>query len=167
MKVIALASVSADGFIAQSENQSSLDWNEKADTQFFVSKTKEVGVVIMGRKTWETIGRPLKGRRLIVMTRSHQDGLEGVEFTAESPADLLSRLGKEGVDEVVVAGGGQVYSLFFEARLVDELFLTMAPVVFGSGVPFLALTNAIQLKRIESKPLGEHSVLNQYHVVYE
>ena len=97
MKIILIAAISADGKIAQSANQSSLDWTSKEDTAFFVAKTKEAGVVVMGSRTFETIGKPLKGRRLIVL--SEQGGKGGevdevdkvaqVEFRNQNPKELV------------------------------------------------------------------------------
>lgn len=69
MKIILIAAISADGKIAERPDQTSLDWTSKEDTKFFVEKTKEAGVVVMGARTYATIGKPLKGRRLIVLSR--------------------------------------------------------------------------------------------------
>ena len=71
MSVFIIASVSADGYIASKESETSTNWTSSEDTQFFRQKTKEAGVVIMGRTTYETIPtkyRPLKDRLNIVYT---------------------------------------------------------------------------------------------------
>lgn len=167
MKILFVAAVSMDGYVAQSAEQNSLEWTSKEDTQFFVEKTKEVGVVVMGRKTFDTIGRPLKGRRLIVMTR--QPGLsfdgEGVEYTTEVASELMDRLSSEGVEQVVIAGGPQIWSLFLEAGLVTDVFLTVEPVLFGGGVKFCALDQAIRFELVESRQLNDHAVMQHYRVM--
>ena len=56
----------------------------------------------MGRRTFETIGKPLKGRRLIVLSES-LGTVEGVEYVSQSPQDLIVRLSEEGVTGVVIA----------------------------------------------------------------
>jgi dihydrofolate reductase len=170
MKVILIAAISADGKIAADEGQSSLTWTSKEDTKFFVSKTKEIGTVVMGRKTFETIGKPLKGRRIIVMTRNPrpplpegEDGGVGagtVEFTAEEPQALLARLEKEGVTAVVIAGGAQVYRTFLDVNLVDEMFLTIEPVLFGSGMPLVDQGSMKKLELLDSSPLGPGVLLH-------
>ena len=172
MKVILLAAISANGKIAEHEGQTSLDWTSKEDLRFFVEKTKEIGVLIMGRKTFETIGKPLKGRRTIVMTREKgQTGEKGnrpgpqtpsegmVEFINEQPRELLERLQKEGIESVVVAGGSSIYSQFLKEGLVTEMFLTVEPVLFGDGVPLATGFERINLLLVESTRLGEGSVL--------
>lgn len=167
MYVSLIAAVSADGKIAQRAGQSSLDWTSKEDTQFFVSKTKEIGTVVMGRKTFETIGKPLKGRRLIVMTHA-KDGLpsssEGVEWTEDSPARLVARLDSEGVAGLAVCGGASVYSQFLRAGLVDDLYLTVEPVLFGDGVPLVSEIDRVNLEFVDSTMLGAASLLLHYRV---
>ena len=73
--------------------------------------------LVMGRKTFESIGRPLPGRRCIVITRSLAWRHPGVE-TAHSFAEALALAGP--ADEVCVAGGGQVYAeaLPFAHRMI-------------------------------------------------
>lgn len=166
MKILFVAAVSMDGYVAQSAEQNSLEWTSKEDTQFFVQKTKEAGVVVMGRKTFDTIGRPLKGRRLIVMTRQPSLSFEGegVEYTTASATALIEQLASEGVEQVVIAGGPQIWSLFLEAGLVTDVFLTVEPVLFGGGVRFCALDQPMRFELVESRQLNEHAVMQHYCV---
>lgn len=173
MKVILLAAISANGKIAQATNQSSLEWTSKEDTAFFVEKTKEVGVVVMGQKTFETIGRPLKGRRLIVLTQDVSlkekypevnDGATRLEFVNASPTNLISRLESEGVQSIVIGGGSFVYSSFLREGLVQEVYLTVEPILFGNGVEFANGFKDIKLYLIETRLLGEQSVLLHFGV---
>jgi len=165
MKVILLAAISANGKIAEHEGQTSLDWTSKEDLHFFIEKTKEIGVLIMGRKTFETIGKPLKGRRVIVITKEgrevmeEKDGNGKVEFTSEQPRELLERLQKEGIESVIIAGGSSIYSQFLSEGLITEVFLTVEPVLFGNGVSLASGFERINLSLVESTRLGEGSVL--------
>ncbi len=170
MQIILLAAISADGKIAQREGQTSLDWTSKEDLKFFIEKTKEVGVVIMGRKTFETIGKPLKGRRLIVLTNrpvASQEDDEGIiEFTNEQPRDLLARLQNKGHDRVVVAGGASVYSQFLREGLVTDVFLTVEPVLFGQGVPLATDFDRINLKLIEIIRLSDQTTVLHFRGLF-
>lgn len=159
MIVTLIAAVSADGKIAQSADQLSLEWTSKEDTRFFVEKTKEIGTLVMGRKTFETIGKALPGRRTIVMS-STEGSAEGVEWTSDPVVDLVARLESEGVAGLAVCGGATVYSQFLAAGLVDELFLTVEPVLFGDGVPLASGIGRIDLKLVESRPLGPGVLLH-------
>lgn len=164
MKITLIASLSVDGNIAKDVHQSSLDWNEKADTQFFVSKTKELGTVVMGWNTWRTIGKSLSGRRLIVLSRSKHDDQDGVEFVDETVSHLCQRLQTQGVKTLAVAGGASVYSQFLQAGLVDELYVTVAPVLFGEGVGFANGFDQIDLELQDVQRLGAQSALFHYSV---
>lgn len=166
IKTILIAAISADGKIAERAGQSSLGWTSKEDTQFFVERTKEAGVVIMGRKTFETIGRPLKDRLIIVMTRGSGAGpVEGVEFTNKAPKEILENLTSRGFDQAAICGGAEIYSLFLRAGLVDELFLTVEPVLFGNGVPLAAGFDRLNLDLIESTKLNDQAILLHYKVL--
>lgn len=163
MNISLIAAISADGFIAESPHQSSLDWTSKEDTAFFVEKTTEIGAVVFGRTTFETIGKALKGRRTIVMTRGEKGKVEGVHYTAESPRELVKRLHEEGVRFLAVCGGAKIYSAFLEAGLITEFFLTVEPVLFGKGVPLFSEGKRVDLELVETRKLGESdSVLLHY-----
>lgn len=164
-----IAAISANGKIAERVGQTSLDWTSKEDTKFFVQKTKELGVVVMGRKTFETIGRPLKERLIIVMTSEPekyepQPGI--LEYTKKSPRELLDDLTSRGFSKVALAGGASVYSEFLKAGLVDELFLTVEPVLFGGGVPLAENFGRVNLELVETMKLGEQAVLLHYIARY-
>lgn len=167
MTVTLIAAVSADGKIALEKDQVSLDWTSKEDTRFFVQKTKELGVVIMGRNTYETIGRPLKDRLNVIMTRdlAGRESEPGVlEWTSDSPVEIIESLAKRGYEKVALCGGASVYSVFLSQGLVDDLYLTLEPVLFGQGIPLGSGFERIDLELEDSVPLGEQSVLLHYRV---
>ena len=83
-----------------------LPWRQSTDLQHFKRLTLNK-TVVMGRKTWESIGRPLPNRRNIVMTR------RGVEDQVETmSAEEVLVLSEH--EEVVIIGGGEIYDLFLE-----------------------------------------------------
>lgn len=160
MKVELIAASSIDGYIAQSTEQSSLDWTSKEDLRFFIEKTKEAGVVVMGRKTFDTIGKPLKGRELIVMTRgTNTSDQEGVRFTQQSPREIIESLVAQQFERVVIAGGAQIYRAFLLEGLVTDLFITIEPVLFGGGVPLFPDGIRSDWELVERRALGEHATL--------
>jgi dihydrofolate reductase len=81
--------------------------------------------VIMGRKTFDSIGRVLDGRDVIVVTRSPSFAAEGVHVARNLEAALTigaERAAARGVDEVFIGGGGEIYRQAF--MLADRLYLT-------------------------------------------
>ena len=167
MNVVLIAAITADGLIGRDAAQSSIDWTSGADKQFFAQTTKALGIMIMGSKTFSTIGRALPERETIVMT-SHPESfgtVDGVEFTSEPPAAIIERLQSLGHSGVAICGGASVYHQFMAAGLVDELYLTIEPLVFGQGVPLFSDSLDCKLQLVSSERLGEHSVLNRYKVL--
>ena len=81
-----------------------LPWRQSSDLQFF-KRTTLNKTVVMGRKTWDSLGRPLPKRRNIVMTRSGL--IEDVETMSFEQVMALAEN-----EEVVVIGGGEIYALF-------------------------------------------------------
>nr|AIA16506.1 Dihydrofolate reductase [uncultured bacterium] len=166
MKVFIIAALSADGYIGIDASHRATSWTTKADLQFFVRKTKEAGTIVMGRKTFETIGRPLNDRRLIVLTSKPEDiTIEDVEATSESPAELVARLEREGVTTLAVCGGSSIYTQFMEAGLAEELFITVMPKIFGQGLPLFGRQLDINLRLQHTEQLGENTVLLHYKTV--
>lgn len=110
-----IAAVARNGAIGK---DNALLWRLPEDLKFF--KRTTLGCpVIMGRKTWDSIGRPLPGRRNIVITRNTAWRADGAEVFH----DLASALAATAdVPKVFVIGGGELYAQALP--LADELVLT-------------------------------------------
>ncbi|HSX16490.1 MAG TPA: dihydrofolate reductase family protein [Patescibacteria group bacterium] len=164
MKTFIIAATTADGFIGRDAGHLA-DWTGNADKKLFVKLTKEAGVVIMGSRTFKTIGRALPGRRTIVYTHHPKEiTAEGVETTSEKPAQLVDRLKSEGANGVAICGGASIYKLFMEAGVVDELYITVIGKLFGTGVPLFGETLDVNLMLLETEKLNDKSVLLHYKV---
>tara|TARA_B100001971_G_C18031778_1_gene452938 strand:- start:197 stop:685 length:489 start_codon:yes stop_codon:yes gene_type:complete len=161
MKTFIIAALTADGLIGKNSSHRSLNWRSKADSDFFISKTREAGIVVMGKNTFETMKRPMPDRVHIVY--SHE-AIDGVETTKASPAELLADIKKRGFNEVAICGGSSIYTLFMQANLVDTLYLTIEPQLFGSGVPLFTDELDTQLQLISTKQVND-TVLLEYNVV--
>ena len=68
MQIFLIVAVSADGLIAQSRDQVSTRWTSREDASWFARRTKKAGVCVMGRTTFQILGRSLPERSLIVQT---------------------------------------------------------------------------------------------------
>lgn len=89
-----------------------MPWKISSDLKYFKAKTLHKPV-LMGRKTFETIGHPLSDRDNVVVTRNEKFEHEGI-YTVSSVAlglELAERLAEEkGAEEVMVIGGGEIYA---------------------------------------------------------
>ncbi len=113
--VVLIAAVARNGAIGR---DGGMPWHLSADLQRF-KRTTLGAPVIMGRKTWDSIGRPLPGRRSIVITRDAQWQAQGAEKAGSLQAAL--RLA-EGAETAFVIGGAQIYAQALP--LADRLLLT-------------------------------------------
>src|ERR1700742_580843 len=106
MRISIIVAVAENGVIGR---DGQLPWRLSADLQRF--KRLTMGhTMIMGRRTWESIGRPLPGRRTIVVTRqTNYSVAEGVQ-TAASLDDALAIAETTGEREVFVVGGAELYN---------------------------------------------------------
>ncbi len=166
MKVTVLMAMTLDGKIGRSPDHFP-DWTGTADKKLFVDLSKRAGVVIMGSKTYDTIGRPLPERKNIVMTRdvSRTSPWDNLIFTQASPREILSQLEGEGYSEVILAGGALVNSLFAEAGLIDEIVVTISPKVFGYGISLFTEEVSMDLFLKGVRQIDENLVCLTYGVL--
>ncbi len=95
-----------------------LPWHLPADLKHFKKLTLNAPIV-MGRKTFESIGRPLPQRQNIVLTRDPSFRAEGVEIVHDKPAALKAA---RAAPQLFVIGGAEIYRLFLDD--VDRIYLT-------------------------------------------
>lgn len=97
-----------------------LPWHLPADLRHF--KTTTMGHhLIIGRATWDELGRPLPGRTMVVVTRNREFSADGV-LVAHSVAEALSLVGDD--DEPFIGGGAEIYRQALDAEMVDRLYIT-------------------------------------------
>jgi dihydrofolate reductase len=102
----------------------SLPWHLPEDLKYF-KRTTSGKAIIMGRKTYESIGRPLPNRTNIVISRNPEFSAEGVVIVASIEeaikyAESVNRI--NGVDEVMIIGGAAIYQV--SLPMADRLYLT-------------------------------------------
>lgn len=99
--------------------ENGMPWHLPGDLKYFKEQTMGKPI-IMGRKTFESIGKPLPGRRNIVITRNNSYSAEGVEIVA-SLDEALSLVGN--VPEIMIIGGEQIFRLALP--IADRLYVTV------------------------------------------
>ncbi|HKZ34598.1 MAG TPA: dihydrofolate reductase, partial [Patescibacteria group bacterium] len=114
MKVIAIVASTLDGKIAK-ETSDNTSWTSREDKKFFQEETKKAGVLIMGRTTFDTIGRPLPGRKIFVLTKEKREHIgDDVIFLNAPLKDVLLEIQKRGYKTVFISGGASVYTQFLK-----------------------------------------------------
>jgi dihydrofolate reductase len=97
-----------------------LPWRLPADLKRFRDLTMGRHL-IMGRKTYESIGKPLPGRRMIVVTRDTTYKAEGCDVV-HSVEDAINLASERGESEVFIGGGAEIYAQ--SIGIVDRMYLT-------------------------------------------
>lgn len=148
MTVRALVAVSLNGVIGIGDE---LPWHLKDDLQQFKKMTTG-RVVVMGRKTFESIGKPLPNRVNVVISRTMAN-VDGVRIV-RSFEELMPILG----GEVDIIGGSEIYNYMLEHSLIDTLVVTHVSCIVDSNKPTkLAYFDLDKLKGF--KP--SHIILNK------
>ncbi len=100
-------------------NNNALPWRLPEDLKFFKETTMGHSIV-MGRKTFESIGKPLPGRENIILTRDNTYKAEGcIVFHS---VDEILQYANQAEKEVIITGGSEVFALFMS--YVDKLYVT-------------------------------------------
>lgn len=135
-----------------------LPWHLPADFAYFKSKTLGKPI-IMGRKTFESIGRPLPHRQNIVLTRQLEYQREGV--TVVSSLDEAFALTIDA-NEVMVLGGSEVFKLALEKA--DNVYLTEVQTEIEADVFFPKLDETRWKKTLISEHAAD--LKNAYHLKF-
>jgi dihydrofolate reductase len=130
MSVTIVVAIGSNGVIG---NNGDMPWPRTGDQRQFKELTMGHPIV-MGRTTYESIGRPLPGRTSIVLTRNADWHADGVEV-AHTLTDALA-LGHGQDDEVFLIGGARVYAEALAEGIVDRMVVTHVPLAPDGDVWF-------------------------------
>src|SRR3989338_1817732 len=116
-------------------------------------------------------GRALPGRLNLILSMTPERyatrAVAGaLEFLNAPPAAVVGYLEAKNFQSAILGGGARTNASFLKAGLVDEIWLTVEPKVFGAGLNFTegeALN--LNLELIESKEIGDHAVQLRYKVI--
>jgi dihydrofolate reductase len=173
MRLTLIAAQSLDGFITRHDKPGS-DFASEGDRVFFREALRGFDCCVMGGETYRVSRDTIRGtlmpdRLRLVLT--HQpalfadDTIAGkLEFVDTPPAQLAGDLSKRGFQHCAILGGAQIHTAFFGAGLVDEVWLTVEPLLFGGGTPLLAGRTSIKLTLLSSEKLAASTLLLKYRV---
>lgn len=170
MKVTCYMAISVDGFITK--NESDNDWISKTDWNQFYSYINANDAIIMGRKTMEQFGDefPVESKLNIVLTNDtklHKDDAN-VIITAGTPKEILDLATDRTASNILLVGGADLNLQFLKAGLIDELVVSIQPILIGKGISLFGndeLNNKLEL--ISSRSINKEIVLIKYKVIKE
>lgn len=133
-----------------------MPWRYKADFRRFKDVTMG-GALVMGRLTWESLPKPLPGRRMIVITRQENPTSKHPEGSCEyhrsfeeaMQSAVTAHEGETG--DVWIAGGGEVYRMALETHKagIDEIDLTVVPALSDEVVKKATTTTTFAANLLE------------------
>ena len=176
-KVSVFIATSLDGFIARKDGN--LDWLDEANKAApsgedcgYHAFMASVDILVMGRHSFEKVlsfGQwPYEAKPVLVLSSKKIEMPERLPATvsssSETPEALVQRLSTLGVKHIYIDGGVTIQR-FLEAKLVDELTLTLVPVLLGEGKPlFGGNREDLVLKHLETKTFEFGYVQLKYRV---
>ncbi len=171
MKTILIAAISLDGFITRHDQPGS-GFTSPEDKRYFQQTVLDFDTLIFGSVNYEQskdwMQSHLRPEQLkMVLTRSpvryaDQERKNDLEFTSESPTELLKSLAQRDRKKIAILGGGKIYGLFIQENAVDELWLTLEPKIFGSGVKLAAGQLNTQFELFSEEKLNPSTLLLKY-----
>ena len=168
MKVSLYAAISIDGFIAKQDGDS--EWVSDVDSENFMKNIHECGCIILGHRTFDQYQHeiyPVDGVTNIVLT-SQSDlntNLDNVAY-ATSPQVAINIARERGHQQALVIGGGKTNGSFLRDNLLDEIILSVHPLVLGNGIKvFESVETFLHLEFLSQKGLGEDLLQLHYKVL--
>lgn len=153
MKKIIIAAVSQNGVIG---NSGSIPWHSKEDFKHFKDTTMG-SPIIMGRKNFESLKQPLKGRLNIVITRNKDYNFNDENvIVVNSVREALSLCESKNSEKAFIIGGGEIYSQTI--NIADELIISRMNITVEGDTFFPAIDENIW-KVVSETNNGEFSVL--------
>ena len=152
-RIAMIVGVAENGVIGSDQT---IPWRIPSDMQFF-KRTTMGNPVVMGRKQYETVGRPLPGRTNIVVTRQSGYQADGV-LVFQSVDTALAKAREiaeaDGVDEIMIIGGGELYAQLMDRA--DRLYVSHIDLAPEGDVRFPVIDPAIwaivDLPEVEPSP---------------
>lgn len=157
-----------NGKITKNNDPNIYKWTSKADQDYFFRYLKRNNLIVMGSKTYDAARNiiQLSKRQLrIVFTRNpekyrHDEVPGQLEFTNQPLKELVERLCQRGYKKLLLLGGSHTNTSFLMTGLVDEIFLTIEPKIFGRGKLFIIEKSLeVSLKLISFIKLNQQGTL--------
>lgn len=139
MKVRLIFVSTVDGKITRWNDPDVKKWSSGEDKDHFSRTWREAKLIVMGSRTYDVTPPVPSAKRLVVVVTAKPVFYEKhqvagmLEFRNRKPSDLVGELERDGYTDMMLVGGPQLATSFLKEKLVDELWLTLEPKLFGNG----------------------------------
>ncbi|CRH90623.1 dihydrofolate reductase family protein [Streptococcus gallinaceus] len=161
-EVIAYFGVSLDGYLATVDE--SVEWLETVEGEGdngYGDFYQSIGTVLMGRTTYDWIAErmqpfPYPDKTNYVFTSRQADEQDTVKFVNSSADAFVSDLKLQSSRDIWLCGGGTLFSSLLKAGLIDQIRVTLAPVILGQGISlYQDLVESQDLQLLEMRRHGQ------------
>ena len=156
-KIVVYVASSLDGYIARENGD--VDWLPEPSVSGYDAFYKSVDTVIMGKTTYEQVltfgSYPYKNKKSFVFSRTNRDNDDNVEFVSDIAKFVDDDFPGAGKN-IWLVGGSQIIASFLKQRAIDEIIITVIPVLLGKGIPlFMNLKKETKLELIKTEKFGQ------------
>ena len=169
MKVTLYMAISIDGFVATKDG--GFDWVSEIDAEHFAREIAEKGCIVVGSTTFYQFLHdlyPIAGVSNIVLSSSKKSdpNMPATVLFAANAEQALQLAETKGHEEVLLIGGGHTNGAFLKENLIDEIILSVHPLILGNGIKlFENFEKQIDLEKVRTEELGGGLVKIVYRVI--
>jgi dihydrofolate reductase len=165
-KIVAGFAISLDGYIAGPDNQ--FDWIIVDKEIDFAAMMKRYDTYFLGRKTYElskNMGSSYGNSKVYVFSNTLQMVEQPFILLNGDIKTKVTEIKSEEGKDIALFGGGELLTSFLDLDLVDEISLSVIPVILGKGIPFVREINKkVLLTRLDTKTYSNGTVALTYAV---
>ena len=172
MKIVLVFVSTLDGKVTKWGDPFVKSWSSQKDQEYFKKIWDETRLIVMGSNTFDVEPfKPSKNHLLVVMTNHpakyrNAEVLGQLEFSDKSPIELAHRYETKGYELMLLVGGANVATSFLKEQLVDELWLTIEPKIFGTGGNFVIEEELdINLRLLSCEKVNDQGTLITKYVI--
>ncbi len=171
-KTIVFIAASLDGFIAgPDDNLTFLDLVAKEGEDYgYADFMRNVDTVMVGRKTYDWVMKqvaefPHADIESYVITRTEKPALGKTAFYTGNPVTLVKELVQKEGKNIFIDGGAELVNSLLKEKLVDEIYLSVIPVILGDGIRLFHTGNPMQVSTLVSAKQFSTGLVQLHYVL--
>jgi dihydrofolate reductase len=170
-KLVLFIASTLDGYIATKNHNLNWLFNVEGEGDNGISEfNNTIDTIIMGRTTYDWIMAhedvfPYKDKKCYIFSRTPKEDTEYVSFVNKDVVSFTKELKSKSGKNIWIMGGSELVSNFINEKLVDEIIVTIAPILLGSGIPLFSKNDFQTLLRLNSTNRFNQFVELRYEVI--
>lgn len=171
-KVIVYIATSLDGYIATPDDDLNfLNIVEKEGEDYgYHEFMKGIDTIVIGRRTYDKVltivpEHTYPGKDVYVITRTPKPGKDRLTFYTDNLQQLVKELKQKEGKNIFVDGGAQIINELLRSRLIDELYISIIPILLGKGIPMFDNNGPEQRLQLNSSKQFEKGLVQLHYAV--